>query len=669
MSKRFAGSQITREGLENEEHRSDDEVPMDKPKLASDSVMSGRKIAIPKRKMARGFAVNDKPSLPDMVKQSTIAQGSGTDETNEKLMALNLQFKDKIVKVLDNDPLVNLSTIFEKYKAYYSAVKSNKTALENPHTHTSPSTIPSHVEKIKEEPASNPFAFVKPVPAEGTKTVEKSTTVKSESDSEDEEDQKPIVVEGPKFVLTKKPTTNDSPFNFGTKRRNSDSDSESEVEIKGPQFTFSGSVSTGQFTLPKENTKQSKPSEPDRKPTQQLGSGLFGNSSGVNPVANQPSTPTEAMEKEQPKFNFQSDGGEKNKTVDVQATDKLKKTPFSFGSSMVDTKTPSFAFGSSAVSKDGEAKKPTFTFGVTNSQAKEENSQKPSFIFGSTTQNVNTDGANKPFVFGLESKTSEEGSKPIVDSASVKYETKDSNKPVFSFGNSNSENSKEGASAFTFGSTPSSSKAPSFTFETQKNNSEQSKPAFNFGSSITTQPLGGGSENAEKTNESSSSFKFTLPFASNSPQPSEEKGNNSENKAVGEDSTESNAEDSKPLSMSNGEENETLLFSQRAKLMLYNTETKAYDSRGVGEFKVLQQKDDKSKVRILCRSDGMGHILLNTVVVKSFVYGPLDPNNENLVKCPVVNAEGKLDTYIVKVKQKADGRKLAQSIVDAQKVM
>lgn len=65
----------------------------------------------------------------------------------------------------------------------------------------------------------------------------------------------------------------------------------------------------------------------------------------------------------------------------------------------------------------------------------------------------------------------------------------------------------------------------------------------------------------------------------------------------------------------------------------------------------------------------MGHILLNTSVVKSFTYAPLDQNNENLVKCPVVNSEGKLDTFIIKVKQKADGRKLVQSIKDAQESM
>lgn len=123
------------------------------------------------------------------------------------------------------------------------------------------------------------------------------------------------------------------------------------------------------------------------------------------------------------------------------------------------------------------------------------------------------------------------------------------------------------------------------------------------------------------------------------------------------------------MDLQNGEEGENALFSQRSKLMIFNTETKAYDSRGVGEMKLLQSNEDKSKIRFLCRSDGMGNILLNTRVVKDFSYTPLTAENENLVKIPTIEADNKLVTYVVKFKQKADGRQFVKAIEDVKKDM
>uniref|UniRef100_UPI0001E070FC ABR034Wp n=1 Tax=Eremothecium gossypii TaxID=33169 RepID=UPI0001E070FC len=122
------------------------------------------------------------------------------------------------------------------------------------------------------------------------------------------------------------------------------------------------------------------------------------------------------------------------------------------------------------------------------------------------------------------------------------------------------------------------------------------------------------------------------------------------------------------MSLTNGEENEEVLFCEKAKLLIFDSDTKGYTSRGVGELKLLRKKDDKGKVRVLMRSEGMGHVLLNTSVVKSFKYQPIDADNENLIKWPIIT-DGKLETFIIKVKQKADGRRLVGAVADAQQAM
>lgn len=136
MSKRFAGSQMTREGLENGDSRSgsDDETGMEKPKIASESVMSTRKIAMPKRKMGN-FNTGEKPNMFKLMKNNNTNVGikpqekDTTADTNEKIAALNLQFKSKIVATLDSDPVADLSLLFDKYKTYLQSLKPTKFQL------------------------------------------------------------------------------------------------------------------------------------------------------------------------------------------------------------------------------------------------------------------------------------------------------------------------------------------------------------------------------------------------------------------------------------------------------------------------------------------------------------------------------------------------------------
>lgn len=59
-------------------------------------------------------------------------------------------------------------------------------------------------------------------------------------------------MEGPKFTIDAKPPISDSVFSFGPKKENrkkDESDSENDIEIKGPEFKFSGTVSSDVFKL------------------------------------------------------------------------------------------------------------------------------------------------------------------------------------------------------------------------------------------------------------------------------------------------------------------------------------------------------------------------------------------------------------------------------------
>lgn len=722
MSKRFAGSQMTREGLENGDSRSgsDDETGMEKPKIASESVMSTRKIAMPKRKMGN-FNTGEKPNMFKLMKNNNTNVGikfqekDTTADTNEKIAALNLQFKSKIVATLDSDPVADLSLLFDKYKTYLQSLKPTKvSASETPKFGaTSGFTNEETKDKPKADDKPKPaFAFNKPAdsksnlsstPVQPAKKVE--TKAESESDSDDE--KKPAVsVEGPKFVLSKKPTTSDPPFSFQKKkRREPSSDSDSEVEVKGPQFTFTGTLSSKTFQLPK--TEQSNTTAEESK-KKDVPASIFGNSSSrPSPeFGSKPETDSSGTKPTFPSFgSIKSDSGNTTAAPTSQFS-------FSFGGANKDTKTenastictseaqkngdsnskPSLSFPVPSSStentkqEDKEQVKPSFTFGApaqTNATSTE--SSKPSFTFGAPakTNDTSTESSKPSFTFGAAAKadTSTDSSKPsFTFGAAAKNNTStDSSKPSFTFGtvNNDKKNNDSSKPSFTFGSNQSNTTA-SFTFgkqDTEKK--DEKKPTFTFGSSaapaVPAFSFGAKKEENTQMQDSSSGFKFSLPFAPTTSSADSDSAKKHDEQKSTDNNTEEAAkeeeEPSKALNLTNGEENENLLFSQRAKLMIFNSETKAYDSRGVGEFKILQSKEDKSKARLLCRSDGMGHILLNTSVVKSFSYEALDPNNENLVKCPVVNPEGGLDTYVIKVKQKADGRKLIQAIKDAQQQM
>ncbi|CCE91872.1 nucleoporin NUP2 TDEL_0D02880 [Torulaspora delbrueckii] len=560
MAKRFADSQITRET--HRENDSDSDEESTGHGVASAAVMSKRKIAMPKRKMAANFnrqpeSTKENSSSAFGFLQGSASTGSDSDK-NAKLKALNLQFKDKVISFVDQDPCADLSPVFEKYKTYIQSIGAAKPAAK---------------------PAAQPAFTIAPKPVQ-------QVDDKPESSSDEEPEVK---VEGPKFTINTKPPTSNSVFSFGAtkvaKKDDSDSDCD-EVEIKGPQFTFSGTVKSDVFKLPK---------------------------------ATEPT-------------------GEKPKDSEPKESEPEVKPAFSFGNSKQPSEKPAFSFGAPKETTNG---KPSFTFGKPQEGTKDK--PKFDFSFSSAAKNDGTaTDAQKPslsFKFGADKENKDE-------------KTEKSAIPSFSFNNHNEKKDEKIAAkpAFTFGA-PNSSTAPSFTF---------GKAATN--------------EKTDDASKPSNGFKFSLPFGQKAPENATTSNEAKDDKSTtvtadDEHKADEKPDESKPMDLQNGEEGENALFSQRSKLMIFNPETKAYDSRGVGEMKLLQSNEDKSKIRFLCRSDGMGNILLNTRVVKDFSYTPLTAENENLVKIPTIEADNKLVTYVVKFKQKADGRQFVKAIEDVKKDM
>ncbi|SCU90715.1 LANO_0D09714g1_1 [Lachancea nothofagi CBS 11611] len=663
MAKRIADTQMTREALDAAGSDGDERDVVDSQAglhRATSDVMRKRKIAQPRKRkqqlafgngngvgsqessMANAFSFGNATGTAAASTATTNSASAGafsgfksassksastpSSDNNEiaaKRNALNLQFQTKIAEFVSKDPCADLSSVFDQYKRYFLDISG---------TATSPTTsvpLPTPISK----PAPN-----------------------SQPETSDSEPEAEVKVEGPTFSLAQKPTTNDSVFSFGAKKNQKPdpSDSESDIEIKGPSFTFQSTSSTA----PTKSVFQFK-SEPKSKET----SDVPKPAPATNPAsvtantASQESSTAETV----PKFSFGSSASSASTSTKPvfgsnAAAQTVPKPTFAFGQPSNDISTPMSV----------ESKKPAaFSFGFNAAKTSDNNSQsKPTFSFGQSASTNTANGTAKPsFTFGtpVTSKPNDtEDASASDDPSKSKGEESSKPKPV-TFGSSFSTGKKDESnptSSFSFGQKP----------DTGLEDGEKPKPSFTFGAPGTAAaPSFSFGKPAESKEPPSGGFKFNLPFSSNAPSNDSQKANEAP-QAEKDTETEAHSatEESNGITMSNGEEGEELLFSKRAKLMVINSETKGYESRGVGELKVLQSKDDKTKVRILCRSDGMGHVLLNTGLVKSFQYVPADADKENFVKCPVVNSEGKLENYIIRVKQKADGRQLCKSIKEAQ---
>lgn len=111
-----------------------------------------------------------------------------------------------------------------------------------------------------------------------------------------------------------------------------------------------------------------------------------------------------------------------------------------------------------------------------------------------------------------------------------------------------------------------------------------------------------------------------------------------------------------------GEEHEDVLFTVKAKALIYDAEKKNWPGKGVGMLRVLKHRDS-NKTRILMRQDPSGKIVLNAALVSTLKYQFSPPKG---VKMVIPADTGKLSTWLVRVGKEEDATELAK-ILEAEK--
>ncbi|CAG7835171.1 unnamed protein product [Allacma fusca] len=95
-----------------------------------------------------------------------------------------------------------------------------------------------------------------------------------------------------------------------------------------------------------------------------------------------------------------------------------------------------------------------------------------------------------------------------------------------------------------------------------------------------------------------------------------------------------------------GDEDETILFSNRAKLLRFVKETKEWKERGLGDIKILQSKDNESKIRVVMWREKVHKIACNHLVTKEMEVVNYQGMSKNLMWTAVDFAEGDPKTEI-----------------------
>lgn len=72
-----------------------------------------------------------------------------------------------------------------------------------------------------------------------------------------------------------------------------------------------------------------------------------------------------------------------------------------------------------------------------------------------------------------------------------------------------------------------------------------------------------------------------------------------------------------------GEENETILFEHRAKLLRYVKDLKEWKERGLGNIKVMVSNDDPNKVRLLMRREQVFKLCCNQLITKDMKFNEM----------------------------------------------
>lgn len=107
-----------------------------------------------------------------------------------------------------------------------------------------------------------------------------------------------------------------------------------------------------------------------------------------------------------------------------------------------------------------------------------------------------------------------------------------------------------------------------------------------------------------------------------------------------------------------GEEDEDVVLQVKAKALKWDAKSSNWDSKGVGPLRVLKNRESH-QTRVLLRQDPSGRIVLNFALSKSFTY---ESSQSKTVRVPFVGESGKIESWIVKVGNDDDAKKLASAL-------
>lgn len=101
-----------------------------------------------------------------------------------------------------------------------------------------------------------------------------------------------------------------------------------------------------------------------------------------------------------------------------------------------------------------------------------------------------------------------------------------------------------------------------------------------------------------------------------------------------------------------GEEDEIALFEHRAKLLRYDSTTKEWKERGLGNIKILAHKDNNEKVRLLMRREIIKKVCCNHVLTKEMIFQHMPNIDKALFWCAKDFSDGELvaETFCLRFK-------------------
>lgn len=99
-----------------------------------------------------------------------------------------------------------------------------------------------------------------------------------------------------------------------------------------------------------------------------------------------------------------------------------------------------------------------------------------------------------------------------------------------------------------------------------------------------------------------------------------------------------------------GEEDENIIFCNRAKLLRFDSDTKEWKERGIGEMKVLVNKDDPTKGRLIMRREQVLKLCCNMSITKDIKFVKMNSNALSFAGQDFSDGEMKTEKLAIKFK-------------------